>query len=185
MNLVGEKRLVDVVIGLLAGVVATGPMTVAMIFWHRLLPAHERYPLPPRQITMKLARQAGMDELMTDEGRSAATLLAHFGYGGAVGALYGAVSARIRLHSVWKGLGFGVAVWAASYLGLLPGTGVLRGAHKHPARRNALMIGVHLLWGVTMALLTSILREEAHTGPQQPFSARNAPHLDTPEPRSE
>ncbi len=43
---------------------------------------------------MKLARKVGASREMNAEARFAATLLAHFGYGGAAGALYGAVSER-------------------------------------------------------------------------------------------
>jgi len=36
-----------VILGFICGVVATGPMTAAMVLWHRWLPAREKYPLPP------------------------------------------------------------------------------------------------------------------------------------------
>ncbi len=173
-----EKTSLAAVIGLLAGVVATGPMTVAMILWHRRLPRSERYPLPPREITMKLARQAGVSHKMSGEARSAATLLAHFGYGGAAGAVYGAIARNIPAPTLCKGVGFGLLLWAGSYLGLLPGTGLLKIATNHPARRNLLMIGAHVVWGAATGAVTEILTEEGEGSGTQPFSRTLAPHHD-------
>lgn len=173
-----EKSFVDAIIGLLAGVVATGPMTVAMILLHRRLPAHERYPLPPREITMKLAREVGIAGKMTPAVRSATALLAHFAYGGAAGAIYGAVSDAVPVRPIWKGVGFGLLVWGASYLGYLPGAGILHSATEHPARRNSLMIAAHVLWGAVMSLVAGLFKEEAHGAGQQPFSSGSTPHKD-------
>jgi hypothetical protein len=39
-----------------------------------------------------------------------------------------------------------------SYFGIMPTLRILRPAHEHPLRRNALMIAAHLVWGSTMAL---------------------------------
>ena len=178
MKSVGEKSALGAVIGFIAGVVATGPMTTAMILWHRRLPLTERYPLPPREITMKAARVAGVSDRVSEETRSAATLLAHFGYGGAAGAIYGAVSDEIPAPTLVKGVGAGLLLWAGSYLGLLPGTGILKMATEHPARRNALMIGAHVVWGVAMANLAELLKEESDAPGLQPFSSTLAPHRD-------
>ena len=42
-------------------------------------------------------------------------------------------------------------VWVLSYFGIMPGLRILRPAHDHPGRRNALMIAAHLVWGGTLA----------------------------------
>jgi uncharacterized membrane protein YagU involved in acid resistance len=52
-----------------------------------------------------------------------------------------------RAQNAWTGATFGLGVWVASYLGLMPMLGILRPATRHPARRNALMIAAHLVWG--------------------------------------
>lgn len=173
-----KQTALGAVIGLIAGVVATGPMTAAMILWHRRLPAAERYPLPPREITMKLAREAGVADKMSAETRSAATILAHFAYGGATGAIYGAVTDNIPASTLSKGVGFGLLVWAASYLGFLPGAGILKVATEHPARRNLLMIGAHVVFGAATGALTALLKEEANGSGAQPFSTTWTPHRD-------
>ena len=50
------------IIGALAGLTATTAMTAAMRRLHRQLPARERYPLPPREITERLAPRVAGEE---------------------------------------------------------------------------------------------------------------------------
>ena len=49
-----------------------------------------------------------------------------------VGALYVSVRTRLPLPIVLKGMLFGLAIWAGSYLGWPPATGVLYPATKIP-----------------------------------------------------
>ena len=140
------------VIGALAGLAATVPMTLFMQQMHQQLPARERYPLPPSEIVEELTDQAGVSDQINASEHTALTLLAHFGYGAATGALYAPLAQAYRPPAVLGGATFGLAVWSASYLGLLPALGILRPATEHPARRNALMIGAHIVWGVTLGL---------------------------------
>jgi hypothetical protein len=128
-------------------------MTAAMEIMHRYLPPEERYPLPPRQITMHVAEQAGVEEHLDERERLGLTLLAHFGMGTAAGALYGLLAQRQSLLGPLAGAGFGLAVWAGNYLGLLPALGILRPATEHPPRRTALMVTAHLVWGTVVGTL--------------------------------
>ena len=178
MSRKSNKSARGAVTGFIAGVVATGPMTVAMILWHRSLPVNERYPLPPREITMKLAQATGLSDLMSSEMRSAATLVSHFGYGGGAGALYGAVADEIPGPAIAKGVAAGLLLWTISYLGLMPGTGILKEATGHPARRNVLMIVAHVVWGAALGLVTELLHEEATGAGSKPFSTSWLPQRD-------
>lgn len=146
--------------GALAGFVATVPMTVAMELMRRQLPASERYPLPPREITMEVAEEAGVKEQMNEPERIGATLVAHFGYGAAVGALYAPLARKSSLPPALEGAAYGLAVWAGSYLGLLPAMNILRPATEHPPRRTALMITAHLIWGAVAGVLIDSLEKE-------------------------
>ena len=152
-------------------------MTVAMILLHRRLPVGERYPLPPREITMKLARGAGVDGELSAPARAAATMVSHFAYGGVTGAIYGAALDPRRKPAA-KGMVFGLTVWLVSYLGWLPATGVLAPASEHPARRSALMIAAHIVWGLTLGLFLSLLAEENESRGPEPFSDDETPHRD-------
>lgn len=151
----------SLVAGAMAGLVATAPMTTLVrLTWQRL-PEREQYPAPPREI---------VDQ--TTGGGAAATLLAHFGYGALCGALFAASGRR----SVVDGVVFGLGVWGASYLGILPGFGVLRPATTHPLRRNAMMLAAHGVWGAATALMCKDLEQACETifdeGPALDASSR-------------
>lgn len=150
-----------ILLGALAGLAATAPMTLAMKLMHEQLPREERYPLPPRQVTEGLAEKAGVNEHLDEEEREAATWVSHFAYGAACGALYGAVSGeRLDERPLLAGVGFGLAVWAGSYLGWLPAAGILSPATEHPARRNALMIAAHVVWGAGVGVALERLSDD-------------------------
>lgn len=170
--------MLRILIGLIGGIVATGPMTMLMVLLHRRLPAKHRYPLPPREITMKVARQAGIAGKLDPSARSAATLLLHFGYGSAAGGIYGAGAERLPGTPALKGIGFGLLIWTASYLGLLPATGVLTPATRHPTSRNLVMILAHILWGLTLGLFVDVLRREQREYLDAPLSTSPVPHRD-------
>jgi uncharacterized membrane protein YagU involved in acid resistance len=134
-------------LGAIAGFVGTMAMTAAMRRLHERLPEEERYPLTPREIIDSTAEQA--DVALSSEAAKDVTTAAHFAYGAACGSVLGAVAPRIGPAG---GAAAGVGVWLGSYLGWLPAAGILKPAADHPARRNGLMIAVHLVWGAATAL---------------------------------
>lgn len=127
--------------GGIAGLAATMVMTSVMARLHRRLPEEERYPLPPREITERVT--GGADGKVRDR-----AMAAHFLYGAACGAALAAFRPR---GGPAEGALAGLAIWAGSYFGWVPGLGILRPASAHPARRNALMITAHLVWGTAAA----------------------------------
>lgn len=139
---VGSRML----IGGIAGVVGTLAMTAAMRRMHEKLPAKERYPLTPREIVDSVAEQAEVP--LGDEAAKDVTTAAHFAYGAASGALLGV--ANVMLGPVSGGLA-GIGVWLGSYMGWIPAAGILKPATRHPPRRNLLMLGAHVVWGVATA----------------------------------
>jgi hypothetical protein len=138
--------------GAVGGALAGAPMAVAMKALQQSAPSARRRLLPPKQITLELARRVGLARKLDTRGRNVATAAAHFGYGTAVGAVYPYASRVLPGPTALKGALFGVGLWAGSYLGWLPATGVLRSATHEPAGRNAMMIGAHVVWGVATAL---------------------------------
>lgn len=174
-----QSKRVKATVGLLAGTAATGPMTVAMILWHRRLPQSERYPLPPREITEKMTRAAGVRHKIEEPTQSAATLVAHFGYGAAAGLLYSFLAGEVRAGALLKGIAFGLFVWTGSYLGLLPALGILKPATEHPPRRNLLMIVAHIIWGAVLGRLTKLFFEESQPAAgQRAFTVERSPMRD-------
>lgn len=173
-----QDGLVKAATGLIGGIVATGPMTVAMILWHRRLPAGQRYPLPPREIMGEIATKAGVRQELSESGESAATLLAHFGYGSAAGLLYGPLAGYVKLPGVLKGILFGLVVWTSGYLGLLPASGILKPATQHPPARNFLMIGAHVIWGAVLGYFVELIEEETKRSGTQPLVGGREPLKD-------
>lgn len=141
------------VLGAVAGFVGTMAMTAAMRRLHRRLPERERYPLTPREIIDSGSEQVGLP--LPDEAAKDVTTAAHFLYGAAMGAVISALNPDPGKRG---GAAAGAAVWLASYMGWIPAVGTLEPATRHPARRNALMIGVHLVWGASTAVALRELR---------------------------
>jgi hypothetical protein len=137
-------------------------MTATMEQLQKRLPAPDRYELPPAELTS----EAGVPHGPTP------TLMAHFLYGGLVGALFGLQERR----SAAAGASFGLGVWAASYLGWIPAVGLLAPATRHPRHRVGLMLVAHVVWGASLAAsLREIERAEAaFTGQAHPGNRRAA-----------
>ena len=142
-------------LGGIAGAVATLPMTATMRAIHRRLPKQERYPATPRELIDSATCGSLPDGTARD-----LTLAAHFTYGAATGALIAAVAPRPSLPA---GAAAGAAVWATSYLGWIPAAGLLKPATHHPARRNFMMIAAHLVWGAALALTLEELQADRDT----------------------
>jgi hypothetical protein len=141
-----KLRIDRVILGALAGFSATLPMTFVMAKLHDGLPRSERYPLPPREISQSLP-WAGLEP-------AAAALLYHFLFGAAAGGLYPMLPGR---GNPATGMVYGVAVWAASYLGWIPAASVLRAATAHPRGRNMMMVVSHIVWGLSLSVGFRIL----------------------------
>ena len=142
--------------GAVGGLLATLPMTLLMEAGWRRLPVRQRYPLPPREITQLVLAKTSVRTPQADRDLLVMSLAAHFAYGALTGAVYGCALRRVQRPAA-TGAGFGVSIWAASYLGWIPAAHILRPASQHPGRRNLLMLAAHLLWGSMTATLAHAL----------------------------
>lgn len=140
--------------GGLAGLVGTMTMTMALRRGSSLLPPRERYPFPPRELVERSVPPPPAID------RKDATLAAHFGFGATCGALIASLRPEPRLV---EGALAGLAIWTASYFGWIPAARLLAPANEHPAGRNRLMAGVHLIWGASMAMALNELNRAADT----------------------
>jgi uncharacterized membrane protein YagU involved in acid resistance len=139
----------EILKGAISGCASTVPMSVLMEAGYHLLPLTKKYALPPRQITVKILKELGLNDDFNNEEVDLLTLLSHFGYGASMGILY-----QLLMHnrnaSVKNGALFGVAVWTASYLGWLPALGIRKPATQESFERNCLMILAHIVWGASL-----------------------------------
>jgi uncharacterized membrane protein YagU involved in acid resistance len=145
-------------IGAVAGFVGTMAMTAAMRRLHERLPAEERYPLTPREIIDSVAERQELH--LGNEAAKDATLAGHFLYGAACGSLLGAIDPQMGRRSGALG---GMIVWLVSYMGWIPAARILKPATEHPARRNLLMMAVHLVWGASTAATMREIMEVRQT----------------------
>ena len=137
-------------------------MTATMLVIDRLLPGWQRTRLEPRRITDDMLRCTGLKEDLSNKQRIGASLVAHLGYGAAVGSAYPLADPMIPLPRGLRGPAYGLLVWAASYAGWLPAVGTLPAPQHRPAGRNLLLIASHLVWGAaTEAVSNQLIGREA------------------------
>jgi uncharacterized membrane protein YagU involved in acid resistance len=134
-----------------AGILATIPMTLWMLSSNRLLPSKNKTPqLPPETITTQLADKAGLEEQVdTKPEREQATTLSHYAMGAAMALpfmLFGK-----KQHSIKTGLFYGFLVWLMNYVFALPKLRLYPPATQLPSRMNFIMLIAHFIWGASLA----------------------------------
>lgn len=82
--------------------------------------------------------------------RDALIELAHWGYGGAGGAVYGALPAAIR-NRWWTGAGYGIAIWLGFELVIAPALKLQRPRRGRRLRQHAALAADHLLYGLVVS----------------------------------
>ena len=93
--------------------------------------------------------------------------MAHYGFGVAAGALFGVGYRRLHLPlpGPLQGAAFGIAVWASSYAGWVPGLGILPAPPRDEERRPPAMVAAHLVYGTVLgAVLGRRGEHPARTG---------------------
>ena len=140
-------------------------MSAAMRRLFRTLPQDEQYPLPPREITERAL------PALPERSQLDATLASHFVFGAAAGGLMAASGAD---RSSTRGIGAALAIWIGSYMGWVPGFGLLRPMSRHPFARNLLMLTAHIVWGTITAATVREMRV-FQQGPVARGPLRDAP----------
>ncbi|CAN5153402.1 hypothetical protein BH24ACT1_BH24ACT1_00280 [soil metagenome] len=131
--------------GLVAGAVATVPMSAVMLVAGRTGAMGAQ---PPERVAENALGATGVDDTSEDEQNVAASL-AHLAFGAGGGAAFALLYRRLDLPvpAVAQGAAFGLAVWAVSYQGWIPALGILPPADSdRPGRRRA-MIAAHIVYG--------------------------------------
>jgi hypothetical protein len=140
--------------GAVGGLVGTAAMTMSMYVLYRLLPEEEQQShLPPRPIILGTGRKLGLTQKLDETGEWTAMGAVHFAYGGLTGALL-PFFPSLDLHkthhmveSLARGAVFGMVVWAGSYFGWLPATGLFKTWREETPKRMALMAFSTMVWG--------------------------------------
>jgi len=152
--------------GLVGGALGSAAMSGFLRVMFPLLPARDRYPLPPRRIAMRLVTKSGFEPPRREPDRHALTLTAHYAYGTTLGGIYGLIAPRTRAAAIAGGIPFAMAVWAGSYLGWLPVVGLHPPATRESVARNTLMIAAHFVWAGTIAVAVATALRTKDRGPR-------------------
>jgi glycine/D-amino acid oxidase-like deaminating enzyme/nitrite reductase/ring-hydroxylating ferredoxin subunit len=164
-----RRRIRAMIRGGAGGAVATAAMSGALVVQKKLGLLGEH---PPRKIVRGLRWRMGA--LGTSRrAENVATVLAHWGFGVASGALFGLLHARKRglAASTLLGAGFGLAVWAASYYGWVPALGVMRPPQRDRPMRPTSMAAAHLLFGTVLGAFVDRLAVNS-TSEKRPSRSR-------------
>jgi uncharacterized membrane protein YagU involved in acid resistance len=132
-------------------------MTAVMEGVRRLLPPEQRDPVPPRQVTERATEAVGAADDLTEGEKDAVAAVTHFGFGTGAGAVYGLLAPHLPGAPVAGGVAYALGVWAGSYLGWLPATGLYKRPEHEPAGRHAKNVLSHVVWGAALGLLTHAL----------------------------
>lgn len=141
----------DVARGVVAGLLATLPMTATLAVFSQLAPIRRRPMLEPRKITNRILAASHLNQ--TDavrRHRNGVQVASHFAFGAAAGALYPVTTEMAPMPRWARGAMFGVGTYLASYAGWLPVSGLLAPPQRRPPSRNVALIAAHLCWGVSL-----------------------------------
>ena len=139
--------------GMLAGILATVPMTVAMELGRRggLLRR-----LPPEEITDRLLASAGTTVAKRDHRQSVA-ILVHLATGAALGAIYAVLPPHDRLtHRIGLGATYGLGVYTLNYAGLAPKLRLMPPPSQDRPGRQVTTLVAHLVFGATLGFLLGL-----------------------------
>lgn len=115
--------------------------------------------MPPRLITDRMLSAVGAKRRLSRRGRSVAAVAAHFGFGATQGALYTVIlvlarrghSEALSKASPMSAVPFALLVWAVSYAGWIPASGIMRPPSRDRPGRPTSMLFSHIVFGLALA----------------------------------
>jgi len=90
---------------------------------------------------------------LAQDGRMTAASGVHYGFGGALGLVYGTMAAVAPRATAAGGLGFGAAVWLGAHVVAVPALGLAPAPWQRPPRNEGAELALHLAYGATVALV--------------------------------
>lgn len=135
--------------GGIGGLIATGVMTIHMYIAKALGLLGTP---PPKRITTNMQRRLGVPVHREPETAvNVAWVAAHVGYGVGSGVLFGLLRRFVPGPGWLVGPGYGSALWAISYLKIMPSLGLFPHPSKDSRSRTVVMISAHLVYGSVLA----------------------------------
>jgi putative membrane protein len=170
----GDQAIQRTFAGALGGVAGTWAMNHAQRLWtlaaegdapesaggkHDAREWQERH---ENQNSNELAAQALARHLigrsLTQDELQVAAPVVHYTFGAAVGALYGACTARRSRISVARGAGLGVALWMIADEIAMPAIGLSRPTTERPVEMHLQSFASHVVYGIVAELVRAAAR---------------------------
>jgi len=85
----------------------------------------------------------------------------HYGFGGTVGALYGAITEAVPAAHRGIGLPFGTTVWAVADEAAVPLLKLSKSPREYPVSSHASALAAHLVYGLTTEVVRRTIRRIA------------------------
>jgi hypothetical protein len=151
---------VGLVRGFAGGIVATAAMSAFMLGAQKVGLLGQ---MPPRKITDRFLGVLGVHRKTPEPARKALALVNHFAFGGVCGALFGLAHEVKRTRSrrtsgvesyrapLVTGLAYGTAIWAVSYMGLVPAMRIMPRPADDRRGRPTSMVLAHWIFGAVLA----------------------------------
>lgn len=153
-----------IVAGLVAGVVGAGAMSLV----HKGLTAIHPPPPPAaaeqkqdEDSTVKVAdgiTRLVLHRPLPEDKKPLAGTIVHYAFGASVGAVYGGLATIMPRVTVARGLPFGVAVWLGAHVLMVPALGLAAPPTRQPLPKEALELGLHLVYGAVTELGRRLIR---------------------------
>jgi uncharacterized membrane protein YagU involved in acid resistance len=139
--------------GVIAGIVATVPMTAAMELGRRSGFLRQQ---PPEEITNRLLASAGVTKATREQRQSAAGLV-HVVTGATLGAIFAALPQPNRLtHRIGLGATYGLGIYTLNYAGLAPMARLMPPPSQDRPGRQITTLAAHLVFGATLGCLLGL-----------------------------
>jgi uncharacterized membrane protein YagU involved in acid resistance len=154
------RRVRGALIGLIAGLVGAGAMSLGHRVAGTLLPKAaaapaSREPDPTVKVASAITRGVGYELPPAQKPRAGS--IVHYAFGGTVGALYGAVAEVLPKAAAGVGLPFGIAVWLGAHVVTVPVLGLAQPPARQPLGQEAEELGLHLAYGATTEIFRRLM----------------------------
>lgn len=139
--------------GALATVAMTGFMKASQ--WSGLY----RDEIPPTKLVSRSLTRLGLRAKTGNQAETGLIAAGHWAFGMAAGSVFGLLHRRSRgqLRALIAGVGFGLLIWAISYMGWIPALGLLRGPWRQRRAQAYMPLLAHVVYGAALGLAAEAL----------------------------
>jgi putative membrane protein len=135
-----------------AGVMSAGHAAITTVMGREPASAAAQEEDATVKVADRLSRAARGRPLDPSE-KPVAGHVVHYGFGAAMGLLYGAAAVAVPAVTVASGAAFGAAVWLGAHAIVVPALGLARSPLQQPLSKEAIELILHVAYGLTVGLV--------------------------------